>query len=86
MNSRNARQIERSDWLSDEACLKSQWSPEQIAAEVPISHETIYRHVYAELAKIHGLLNNQPRKRLGHKISYEVFTKSFNPVALRALI
>jgi IS30 family transposase len=31
--------------------LKSQWSPEQIAAEVPISHETIYRRVYADKAQ-----------------------------------
>ena len=30
--------------------MKRQWSPEQIAAEVPISHETIYRHIYADKA------------------------------------
>ena len=51
INSRNARRIEPSDWLSAETYLKSQWSPEQIAAEVPISHETIYRHVYADKAQ-----------------------------------
>ena len=50
LNSRNARQIERSDWLSVEIYLKSQWSPEQIATEVPMSHETIYRHIYADKA------------------------------------
>jgi len=50
INSRNARQIERSDWLSVEIYLTSQWSPEQIAAEVPVSHETIYRHIYADKA------------------------------------
>ncbi len=50
-NSRNARRIEPSDWLSAEAYLKSQWSPEQIAAEVPMSHETIYRHIYADKAQ-----------------------------------
>ena len=38
----------------------------------------------AELAKIEGLLNNRPRKRLGYKTPHEVFTKSFNRVALRA--
>ena len=48
INSRNARQIDPSDWLSVERYLQSQWSPEQIAAEVPISHETIYRHIYAD--------------------------------------
>ena len=48
INSRNARQIDPSDWLSVEIYLESQWSPEQIAAEVPMSHETIYRHIYAD--------------------------------------
>ena len=28
-----------------------QWSPEQIAARLPISHETLYRHVYADKAQ-----------------------------------
>jgi IS30 family transposase len=31
--------------------LKLQWSPEQIAAFLPVSHETIYRHVYADKAQ-----------------------------------
>jgi IS30 family transposase len=50
MNSRNARQIKGSHWLCVEDYLKKQWSPEQIASEVPISHETIYRHIYANKA------------------------------------
>lgn len=49
-NSRNARQITHSDWLCVEDYLRDQWSPEQIASEVPMSHETIYRHVYADKA------------------------------------
>jgi IS30 family transposase len=32
--------------------LSLQWSPEQIAASLPISHETIYQHVYAD--KVQG--------------------------------
>ena len=32
--------------------LELQWSPEQIAAKLPISYEKLYQHVYAELA--HG--------------------------------
>jgi IS30 family transposase len=28
-----------------------QWSPEQIAARLPISHETLYQHVYADKAQ-----------------------------------
>ena len=58
LNSRNARQIESSDWLSVESYLKVQWGPEQIAAEVPISHETIYRHIYADKA-LDGVLYRQ---------------------------
>lgn len=52
INSRNARQINHTDWLSAVKHLKNQLSPEQIAAEVPISHETLYRYIYAD--KAHG--------------------------------
>ena len=31
-------------------CLLEKWSPVQIANQVGISHETIYRHVYADKA------------------------------------
>ena len=31
--------------------LNLQWSPEQIAASLPVSHETIYQHVYADKAQ-----------------------------------
>jgi len=50
LNSHNASQIESSNWLSVESYVKVQWSPEQIAAEFPISHETIYSHIYADKA------------------------------------
>jgi IS30 family transposase len=49
-NSRNARQITHSDWLRVAGHLQHQWSPEQIASAVPMSHETIYRHIYADKA------------------------------------
>jgi IS30 family transposase len=49
-DNRNARRIRPSDWTDVVDLLGQQWSPEQIAFEVPISHETIYRHVYAEKA------------------------------------
>jgi IS30 family transposase len=50
-NSRNAPTVE--PWVRKEACslLRMQWSPEQIAARLPISHETLYRHVYADKAQ-----------------------------------
>jgi IS30 family transposase len=50
LGSRNATQITASDWGKAVDCLLAQWSPEQIADQVGISHETIYRHVYADKA------------------------------------
>ena len=53
-NSRNAPTVE--PWGSEAACalLCIQWSPEQIASKLPISHETVYQHVYAN--KVQGEL------------------------------
>jgi IS30 family transposase len=51
------------------ACLlKLQWSPEQIAGKLPVSHETLYRHVYSDKARGGTLWKNlrcqkQKRKR-----------------------
>jgi IS30 family transposase len=50
-SSRNAFQIDPSTRDQVAEHLKLQWSPEQIAAFVPVSHETIYRHVYADKAQ-----------------------------------
>ncbi len=49
--SRNAREVE--PWVKREAdvLLDLQWSPEQIAGKLPVSHETLYMHVYADKAK-----------------------------------
>jgi IS30 family transposase len=50
-NSRNAPTVE--PWVREEACslVRMQWSPEQIAARLPISHETLHRHVYTDKAQ-----------------------------------
>jgi IS30 family transposase len=50
-SSRNAPTAE--PWVRETACalLCIQWSPEQIASKLPISHETVYQHVYAEKAQ-----------------------------------
>ena len=48
--SRNATQITSTDWGKTVDCLLEKWSPVQIANQVGISHETIYRHVYADKA------------------------------------
>jgi IS30 family transposase len=50
LGSRNAIQISASDWGKAVDCLLAQLSPVQIANQVGISHETIYRHVYADKA------------------------------------
>jgi IS30 family transposase len=41
-------------------CLNLQGSPEQISAALPVSHETIYQHVY-ELTSAIGVLINKIR-------------------------
>ena len=66
--SRNAPTVET--WVRQEACalLRLQRSPEQISAKLPISHETLYQHVYADKAQGGALWKNlrcqkQKRKR-----------------------
>jgi transposase, IS30 family len=49
--SRNARRIGEAIRALVAELLSLQWSPEQIAASLPISHETIYQHVYADKAQ-----------------------------------
>ena len=67
-NSRNASTV--ASWVKDEAnaLLRVQWSPEQIASKLPLSHETVYQHVYADKAQGGALWKNlrcqkQKRKR-----------------------
>ena len=50
LGSRNASQITAKQWSETVDYLHGKWSPEQIANQVGISHETIYRHVYADKA------------------------------------
>ena len=46
--SRNAPKIGRSLWQSVTELLEEKLSPEQISAQLEVSHETIYKHVYAD--------------------------------------
>lgn len=64
--SRNAQQVDA--WVKQGAdlLLGMQWSPEQIAGKLPVSHETLYLHVYADKAKGGKLWKNlrcQKQKR-----------------------
>jgi IS30 family transposase len=51
-SSRNAHTV--APWVKEQASalLRLQWSPEQIADKLPVSHESLYLHVYAD--KAHG--------------------------------
>ena len=46
--SRNAVRITTDVMAQANAYLALQWSPVQIAAKLPLSHETLYQHVYAD--------------------------------------
>lgn len=48
--SRNARRIDPDVLKAAFARIAEQLSPEQVAAELPVSHETLYQHIYAEKA------------------------------------
>jgi len=53
--SRNAHQISAQSRNEVTKHLEDQLSPEQVAASINISHETIYRHIYADKALGGGL-------------------------------
>lgn len=48
INSCNARRIAPAVWEEVQARLRLQYSPEQVAAKLPISHETVYQRIYAD--------------------------------------
>ena len=50
-SSRNASTL--APWVKEQASalLRLQWSPEQIASKLPVSHESLYLHVYADKAR-----------------------------------
>ena len=48
VNSRNAPRMSTEVWAAATEALLLQHSPEQIAARLPVSHETLYRRIYAD--------------------------------------
>lgn len=69
VHSRNARMIEASTWADVAFYLGLQWSPEQIASRLSVSHESIYLHVYANKAaggELHKNLRSQKSRRKRH--------------------
>ena len=67
--SRNAYTV--APWVKEQASalLRLQWSPEQVASRLPVSHETLYQHVYADKTQGGNLWKNlrcQKQKRKRH--------------------
>ena len=58
VSSRNARRIEPDVLKAAFERIAKQLSPEQLAAELPISHETLYLHIYADKAAGGALWKN----------------------------
>ena len=64
--SRNARRVPVHVWADVAFYLGLQWSPEQIAGRLQVSHESVYLHVYADKAaggKLHKHLRSQKPRR-----------------------
>lgn len=66
--SRNARRVEPAVWVAAQERLREQHSPEQVAAQLPVSHETLYQRIYADKRQGGDLWRNlrcqkQRRKR-----------------------
>jgi transposase, IS30 family len=67
--SRNAAQMSDPCWAQVQQCLYQQWSPEQIAAHVDASHESIYQRIYADKAAggdLYMHLRSQKKRRKRH--------------------
>jgi IS30 family transposase len=67
--SRNARLIDPKVWAGVDFYLGIQWSHEQIAGKVAVSHESVYLHVYANKAAgggLHAHLRSQKPRRKRH--------------------
>ena len=66
-SSRNARRIDAKVWADVAFYLGVQWSPEQIASKLEVSHESVYLHVYADKAAggaLHkNLRSHKPRRK-----------------------
>ncbi len=63
---RNACAVEPRVRAQAAALLRLQWSPEQVASKLPVSHEMLYQHVYADKTQDGSLWKNlrcQKQKR-----------------------
>lgn len=68
-HSRNARRVDPKIWAKVDFYLGVQWSPEQIASQLKVSHESVYLHVYADKASggdLYQHLRSQKPRRKRH--------------------
>lgn len=67
ISANNGRRVAAGDWLEIEACLREEWSPEQIAGWTELaSTETIYQHIYEDKrggGDLHRHLRCQKKRR-----------------------
>ena len=66
LGSRNAKKVSVDTLKSAFDLVRQEWSPEQIAGTMNISHETVYRHVYADKdcgGKLFMDLRSQKKRR-----------------------
>ena len=66
LGSRNAKKVSVDTLKSAFDPVRQEWSPEQIAGTMNISHETVYRHVYADKdcgGKLFMHLRSQKKRR-----------------------
>jgi len=66
LGSRNAKKVSVDTLKSAFNLVRQEWSPEQIAGTMNISHETVYRHVYADKdcgGKLFMHLRSQKKRR-----------------------
>lgn len=88
-NSRNAPRIAPEVWAAAKAELLLQHSPEQVAARLPVSHETLYRRIYADKREGGDLWRNlrcqkQRRKRYASGQNRRGRIPDRRPIAQRA--
>lgn len=69
LGSRNALRIDPTEWEEAKDYLYQQWSPEQISNALPMSHETIYTHIYSD-KQAGGMLWKQLRCQKKRKKRY----------------
>jgi IS30 family transposase len=87
-NSRNAPRIAPGVWEEAQLRLRQQHSPEQIAAGLPVSHETLYQRIYADKRQGGELWRNlrcqkQRRKRYASGASRRGRIPDHRPISQR---